>query len=31
MSAYVFAFNLYGCEIVYGCYVVYGYDEYYDV
>jgi hypothetical protein len=26
MSAYVFALNLYGCDVVYGCYVVYGCD-----
>jgi hypothetical protein len=26
MSAYVFASDLYGCDVVYGCYVVYGYD-----
>jgi hypothetical protein len=26
MSAYVFALDLYGCDVVYGCYVVYGYD-----
>jgi hypothetical protein len=31
MFAYVFALDLYGCDLVYGCYVVYGCDEYCDV
>jgi hypothetical protein len=31
MSAYLFALDFNGCELVYGCYVVYGCDEYCDV
>jgi hypothetical protein len=31
MSAYVFALELYGRDLVYACFVVYGCDEYYDV